>query len=99
MTAIPNLNLQATIVANGQVFPGWERIEIWREFLSTFSYMKFRAAENTDGGLIPQAALSLDVGDQATEIHMRSRSSLRRILNLSMPGLWSASRANTSIKH
>jgi prophage tail gpP-like protein len=65
MTAIPNLNLQATIVANGQVFPGWERIEIWREFLSTFSYMKFRAAENTDGGLIPQAALSLDVGDQA----------------------------------
>jgi prophage tail gpP-like protein len=63
--ALENLNLQATIISNGQVFPGWEEIEIWREFNAPFSYMKFRAAENTDGGNVPQAALSLDVGDQA----------------------------------
>jgi prophage tail gpP-like protein len=62
MTALPNLNLQATIVSNGQVFPGWERIEIWREYAAPFSYMKFRASEDTDGGLVP---LSLDVGQPA----------------------------------
>jgi prophage tail gpP-like protein len=60
-----NLNLQATIVSNGQVFPGWETIEIWREYAAPFSYMKFRAAEKTDGGIIPQSALSLDVGQPA----------------------------------
>ena len=63
--ATPNLNLEATIVANGQVFPGWEAIEITREFNAIFSTMKFRAAENTDGGNIPAGALSLDVGDRA----------------------------------
>src|ERR1700693_5236825 len=65
MATLPNLNLQATIIANGQTFPSWEHVEVWREFSAPFSYMKFRAAENTDGGLIPQAALSLDVGDAA----------------------------------
>jgi prophage tail gpP-like protein len=63
--SLQNLNLTATIVANGQVFPGWEAIEIWREFNAPFSYMKFRAAEKADGGLIPQAALSPDVGQPA----------------------------------
>jgi prophage tail gpP-like protein len=65
MAALPNLNLQATVVSGGKVFPGWEHIEIWREYAAPFSYMKFRAAENTDGGLIPQGALSLDVGQPA----------------------------------
>jgi prophage tail gpP-like protein len=60
-----NLNLTATIVSNGQVFPGWESIEIWREFNATYSYMKFRCSENTDGGAIPLETLSLDVGDPA----------------------------------
>jgi prophage tail gpP-like protein len=58
-----NLNLEATIASNGQVFPGWESIEIWREFTAPFSYMKFRASEQTDGGTVPLSALSLDVGD------------------------------------
>jgi prophage tail gpP-like protein len=66
MAALSNLNLQATIVAGGQTFPGWESIEIWREFAGGgYSFMKFRAAEKTDGGLIPLASQSLDVGDQA----------------------------------
>jgi prophage tail gpP-like protein len=64
--ALPNLNLTATIVANGQTFPGWESIEIWREFAGGgYSFMKFRAAEKTDGGLIPISSQSLDVGDPA----------------------------------
>ena len=47
------------------MFPGWETIEISREHNAQWSYMKFRAAEKTDGGLIPQAAISLDTGDFA----------------------------------
>ena len=52
--ALQNLNLEATIIANGQTFPGWQSVEIWREFAGGgYSFMKFSAAEATDGGLIP----------------------------------------------
>jgi prophage tail gpP-like protein len=60
-----NLNLEATIVSGGRIFPGWESIEVSREHNALWATMKFRAAESTDGGNIPQGALSLDVGDQA----------------------------------
>jgi prophage tail gpP-like protein len=41
-----NLALEATIVTNGKIFPGWESVEIWREYGNPVSYMKFVAAED-----------------------------------------------------
>jgi prophage tail gpP-like protein len=59
-----NLDLTATVVAGGQVYPGWEAIEVWREWGTAYSYMRLRAIENTDpGGDAP--AFSLAVGDVA----------------------------------
>jgi prophage tail gpP-like protein len=43
---LTNLALEATVIANGKVYPGWESVEIWREFANTVSYMKFTAAED-----------------------------------------------------
>ena len=59
-----NQNLIATIVANGETFSSWESVEIWREWGSTYSYMKFRCAEDTVIGSLPPA-YSLDAGDPA----------------------------------
>lgn len=53
-------DLIATIVANGQVYPGWTSIEIWREFGNPVSYMKFSAAED-----IGAAYYSVQPGDMA----------------------------------
>lgn len=62
--ALPNLNLEATVVSGGKTYPGWESIEIWREANATYSYLKLRAIEDTDaGGSAP--AFSLAVGDPA----------------------------------
>ena len=44
--ALDNIQLEATIVANGKIYPGWESIEIWREFGDPTSYCKFTAAED-----------------------------------------------------
>ena len=60
---LPNLNLTATVVANGKTYPGWEAIEIWREFNGLWAYLRLRAIENTDaGGAAP--AFDLEVGDR-----------------------------------
>lgn len=59
---LANLNLEVTVVASGSVYPGWEAIEIWREYNSVFSYMKLRASEDTNSGSLPPA-FSLAVGN------------------------------------
>jgi prophage tail gpP-like protein len=53
-------DLIATIVANGQAYPGWTSIEIWREYGQPVSYMKFSAAEDTSA-----AYYSVQPGDLA----------------------------------
>jgi prophage tail gpP-like protein len=58
---LDNLQLDATIKTNGQTFPGWESVEIWREFHNPVSYMKFVAAEDENFA----ASYSVVPGDQA----------------------------------
>ena len=38
--------LTATIVTNNQIYPGWQSVEIWREYGQKVSYMKFVAVED-----------------------------------------------------
>jgi prophage tail gpP-like protein len=38
--------LTATIVTNNQIYPGWQSVEIWREYGQKVSYMKFTAVED-----------------------------------------------------
>lgn len=63
--AIGNLKLEATIVANGSTYSGWESIEISRTFTEPVSYMKFRTSERTSPGSLG-ATTSLIPGDLAS---------------------------------
>jgi prophage tail gpP-like protein len=59
--ALTNLALEATIVANGKIYPGWTSIEVWREYMLPTSYMKFTAAEDENFA----ASYSVVPGDPA----------------------------------
>ena len=59
--ALGNIQLEATIVANGKTFPGWESIEIWREFGNPTSYCKFTSAEDENYS----ASYAIQPGDTA----------------------------------
>jgi prophage tail gpP-like protein len=59
--ALTNIALEATIVANGKIFPGWESIEIWREFGNPTSYCKFLAVEDENYA----ASYAVSPGDTA----------------------------------
>jgi prophage tail gpP-like protein len=38
---LTNLTLEATIKTNGKTFPGWESVEIWREFGNPVGQLRF----------------------------------------------------------
>jgi prophage tail gpP-like protein len=59
--ALTNIALEATIVANNKIFPGWESIEIWREFGNPTSYCKFTSAEDENYS----ASYAVSPGDTA----------------------------------
>jgi prophage tail gpP-like protein len=59
--ALTNIALEATIVANGRIYPGWESVEIWREFGNPTSYCKFTSAEDENYA----ASYAISPGDTA----------------------------------
>jgi prophage tail gpP-like protein len=61
MAALDNLALEATIVTNGMIYPGWESVEISRVFRDPVSYMRFVAIEDETA----DQTYAVNLGDQA----------------------------------